>query len=114
MISGSLACGVRAARIKNGFFIEAGPVGRTAVNFVGADVHESRKFAGAGGLQQTLRTADVAAKEGRGIFDAAIDMSLRREVYQRIKAAFAEVRNGSRIVDISEDKVIARSRGQVI
>src|SRR5882724_11875071 len=113
MVRGSLAGGIRTPRVEDGFFREAAAGRRASINFVRADVDESREFTCPGSFEQALRTRNVGAKEGRSIFNAAVDMGFGGEIDKRVKAAFENIGDRLGIADVAANKVVTRVRGQV-
>src|SRR5882724_1356623 len=113
MIRRSLAGGIRTPWVEDGFFREAAAGRRASINFVRADVDESREFTCPGSFEQALRTGNVGAKEGRSIFNAAVDMGFGGEIDKRVKAAFENIGNRFGIANVAANKVIPRVRGQV-
>src|SRR6266478_574324 len=84
-----------------------------AINFVRADVDESREFTCPGSFEQALRTENVGAKKGRSIFNAAVDMGFGGEIDKRVKAAFENIGDRFGIANVAANKVVTRVRGQV-
>src|SRR5262249_37246228 len=87
MLGSRLGGRVGAVRVVGGLLPEKGGVvlRQAAHDFVGGDQDEAAHAAGAGGVEQDLRTQDVGAEEGVGGGDAAVHVGLGREVHDRVR-----------------------------